>query len=95
MGLITGLFTWPLAPVRGVAWIAEQVQEEAERQWSSPAAVQAALLEVEALRDSGEIDAAEAEAREEELLERLLAGSPDQGLSLAGAEDEAEEVRRG
>ena len=25
MGLITGLLTWPLAPVRGVAWVAEQV----------------------------------------------------------------------
>jgi Gas vesicle protein G len=31
MGLITSLLTWPLAPVRGVAWIAEQVKKEAER----------------------------------------------------------------
>ena len=32
MGLITGLLTLPLAPVRGVAWVAEQVAEEAERE---------------------------------------------------------------
>jgi hypothetical protein len=30
MGLISGLLTLPLAPVRGTAWIAERVQEQAE-----------------------------------------------------------------
>jgi cytochrome c-type biogenesis protein CcmI len=82
MGLISGLLTLPLAPVRGVVWVAEQVKQEAERQWSDPATIQAALTDIEALRESGEIDDAEADAREEELLQRLLAASPDQGLSL-------------
>ena len=31
MGLITGLLTLPLAPVRGTIWIAEQIAAEAER----------------------------------------------------------------
>ena len=86
MGLIAGLLTLPLAPVRGVVWVAEQVKEEAERQWSSPAAVQEALHEVEARRDAGEIDDAEADALQEELLERLLAGS-DSGMTLRPEED--------
>ena len=73
MGLITGLLTWPLAPVRGVAWIAEQVRQEAERQWLDPAAVQEALADVEARREAGLIDDAEADRLEEELIERLLA----------------------
>ena len=30
MGLITGLLTLPIAPVRGVAWITEKVAEQAE-----------------------------------------------------------------
>jgi hypothetical protein len=30
MGLITGLLTLPLAPIRGTIWIAEQVAEQAE-----------------------------------------------------------------
>ena len=30
MGLITGLLTLPLAPVRGTVWIAERIQEQAE-----------------------------------------------------------------
>jgi chorismate mutase len=73
MGLITGLLTLPLAPVRGVAWIAEQVRQEAERQWMDPAAIQEALADVQARRESGMIDDAEADRLEDELIERLLA----------------------
>ncbi len=32
MGLFTGVLTLPLAPVRGLVWVAEQVQDEAESQ---------------------------------------------------------------
>jgi hypothetical protein len=87
MGLISGLLTLPLAPVRGVAWVAEQIKEEADRQWSDPATIQAALTDIEAMRESGEIDDAEADAREEELLQRLMAASPEQGQSLNPWED--------
>ena len=73
MGLITGILTWPLAPVRGVAWIAEQVRQEAERQWLDPAVIQEALDDVQARRDAGLIDDAEANRLEDELIERLLA----------------------
>jgi chorismate mutase len=73
MGLITGLLTLPLAPVRGVAWIAEQVRQEGERQWMDPAAIQEALADVQARRESGMIDDAEADRLEDELIERLLA----------------------
>lgn len=87
MGLISGLLTFPLAPVRGVAWVAEQIKEEADRQWSDPATIQAALTDIEAMRESGEIDDAEADAREEELLQRLMSASPEQGQSLNPWED--------
>jgi Gas vesicle protein G len=73
MGLITSLLTWPLAPVRGVAWIAEQVRQEAERQWMDPAAIQEELADVQARREAGLIDDAEADRLEDELIERLLA----------------------
>ena len=79
MGLITGLLTWPLAPVRGVAWIAEQVRQEAERQWTDPAAVQEALADVQARREAGLIDDVEADRLEEELIERLLASEQPYG----------------
>ena len=80
MGLISGLLTWPIAPVRGVAWVAEQVRDEAERQWSSPAAVQRELDEVERMLADGTIDEEEAAERQEELVSRLLASS-DTGWS--------------
>ena len=80
MGLITGLLTLPLAPVRGVAWIAEQVRQEAERQWNDPAALQDALDDVQARREAGLIDDAEADRLEEELIERLLASEQPYGL---------------
>jgi len=77
VGLIVGLLTLPLAPVRGVAWIADQVYQEAERQWSDPDAINAELAAIQARREEHSIDEAEADRREEELLQRLMdAGQP-------------------
>jgi hypothetical protein len=73
MGLITGLLTLPLAPVRGVVWVAEQVQAEAEHALDEPTQVRAQLAALEAAFDRGELDQAEFERREDELLERLEA----------------------
>jgi Gas vesicle protein G len=72
MGLIISLLTWPLAPVRGVAWIAEQVRQEAEREWMDPGALHEALADVQARREAGLIDDTEADRLEDELIERLL-----------------------
>ena len=36
VGLMTGLLGLPLAPVRGVLWVAEQVREHAEEQYYDP-----------------------------------------------------------
>ena len=81
MGLITGIVTLPLAPGRGAAWIAEQVRQEAERQWRDPAALQEALADVQARREAGLIDDADADRLEDELIERLLASEQPYGSS--------------
>lgn len=72
MGLFTGLLTLPLAPVRGVAWVAEQVQEQAERELYDPVKIRRQLEDVDELRAAGHISEEEADALEEELVERLL-----------------------
>jgi hypothetical protein len=72
MGLISGLLTWPLAPVRGVSWIAEHVLEEAERQSADPEVVERALLEVDERLAAGELTPEEAAAMEEALVARLV-----------------------
>jgi hypothetical protein len=72
MGMISGLLLLPLAPLRGVTWIAEQIAQDAERQWYDPGVIQAELEQVDDLRERGLIDASEADRREELLIQRLL-----------------------
>jgi hypothetical protein len=71
MGLFTALATLPLAPVRGVAWVAEQVAEEADRQLYDEGSIRREMLQLELDYDDRKIDQIERQRREEELLERL------------------------
>jgi len=77
MGLISGLLTWPLAPVRGVVWVAEQIQQEAEREWYDPVLIQEQLDELDQRRAAGLVSEEEAAELEEQLVQRLLAGWGD------------------
>jgi gas vesicle protein GvpG len=71
MGLLTGLLTLPLAPVRGTVWIAEQLLEEAERELNDPVLIERQLDEAEAALERGELTQEEFDDLEEELLLRL------------------------
>ena len=71
MGLITGLLTLPLAPVRGVAWIGEQVRLEAERELNDETRVRRELARLEMELEAGRIGEGEYERLEDPLLERL------------------------
>ena len=74
MGLITGLLTLPLAPVRGTIWVARVLQEEAEKQaHDDEATIMSALAELDAARESGEFSEEEIEDAENALIERLVA----------------------
>ena len=74
MGLFTGLLTLPLAPVRGVVWVAEQLVEEAERELYDERHIRREMLALELAFEDGEIDELERRDREEELLQRLEIG---------------------
>lgn len=71
MGLITGLLTLPLAPVRGVAWVAEQVAEEAEREMNDETRIRRQLASLQFELEEGHIDEEEYERQEDALLDRL------------------------
>jgi hypothetical protein len=73
MGLISGLLTLPLAPVRGTAWIAEQVRQQALTELDDDGATREQLMELQALHEAGEIDDEELAQAEDELLEQLVA----------------------
>ncbi|WP_030197328.1 gas vesicle protein GvpG [Streptomyces sp. NRRL S-87] len=71
MGLLTGLLGAPLAPVRAAVWVAQQLEEQAARVYYDPAPVRAALADLDRRLRAGEIDEAEFERLEAELLDRL------------------------
>jgi hypothetical protein len=72
MGLITGILTLPIAPLRGVVAVAEQIRRQAEEMYYDPAAIRSELEEVDRLRQTGELDEATATEMEEELIDRLM-----------------------
>jgi hypothetical protein len=73
VGLITGLLTLPLAPVRGTVWLAEKIQEQAEAEMYDENAIRESLLELEAAREAGVMDEREIADAEDILIERLMA----------------------
>lgn len=75
MGIFSALVSAPLAPVRGVVWIAEQTLEQAEQQYYDPATIRRQLEEIDRLREREEIAEEDAVAAEEELVARLLEGN--------------------
>lgn len=71
MGLLTGLLTLPLAPVRGVDWLARQIADQSERQWYDTSQIRLELRTLARAADEGLITDEEFERAEEALLDRL------------------------
>lgn len=80
MGLLTGLVTLPLAPVRGTMWIAELLAQQAALELGDER-TRRELHEAEARYEAGELTLEELDAIEDALLERL---------ELAAAREEVE-----
>ncbi|MFJ8659552.1 gas vesicle protein GvpG [Streptomyces sp. NPDC093795] len=77
MGLLTEVLLLPAAPVRGTAWVLRQVVEVAEREYYNPEVVHRELAGLVAAFEAGEIEEAEFDRREDELLARLDAARRD------------------
>jgi hypothetical protein len=73
MGLLSTLFTLPLAPLRGVVAIGEIVLEQAEAELRSPEVVQRELEALEADYEAGRITEEELREAEQQILDRLTA----------------------
>lgn len=72
MGLFSTLLTLPLAPVRGVVALGEQLQREAYRQWTDPVTVREQLAAVQDAYEAGELTEAERDEEQDHLVARLL-----------------------
>jgi hypothetical protein len=71
MGLITGLLTLPLAPVRGTMWIAEVLLEQAEQEMDADEQLRRRLEELQVAYELGEITEIERDEAEDQLLAEL------------------------
>lgn len=72
MGLLFDLLTFPLmGPVKGVAWIAGKIAEQAEKELYSEEAIRGKLMELELRYDLGEISEDDFLETEEALLQLL------------------------
>jgi ADP-ribose pyrophosphatase YjhB (NUDIX family) len=72
MGLFTALVTLPLAPVRGTAWVAEKLAEEAARELDEEARLRRELARLQLAYELGELDRTEFEQQEDALIDRLM-----------------------
>jgi hypothetical protein len=85
VGLLTGLITLPLAPVRGVAWLAEQVIDQATQEQDDPADVYQRLAELDEARQEGALSAEECAAAEDAIVAKLMRARGERnGLPEAG-----------
>lgn len=71
MGLFKEIALLPLAPVRGTAWVAEQIAEEADRRLYDEDNIKRELVQLEIDAEDGKVSPRERESKEDDLLERL------------------------
>jgi hypothetical protein len=71
--LIANVLLLPLAPLRGVLWVAGVIGDEADRQMAASASPARALEDLAARAANGEISPEDAEVLEAEIIERMLA----------------------
>ncbi len=76
MGLFTELLLLPLAPVRGVVWVAEQVEQQVDYRLNDPGVIRAQIDDLDAAHERGEISEEERDEQQEVLLQRLVGRGP-------------------
>jgi polyhydroxyalkanoate synthesis regulator phasin len=70
MGLLSSILLLPVAPVRGVIWVGELIQDQVERQLHDPAALRSELEEIDSAVEKGDLSAEEAKQAQQATLER-------------------------
>lgn len=72
MGLLTSLFSLPLAPVRGVIWLGEVIQDQVEQQLHDPAVIRRELAELDEAAAAGRLSEQEYRQAQQQLLNRMI-----------------------
>ncbi|WP_063045269.1 gas vesicle protein GvpG [Nocardia pseudovaccinii] len=72
MGLVSAILSLPLAPVRGVIWLGELIQDQVEQQRQDPATVRLELEEIDAAATAGRLSEEERKQAQRAVLHRRL-----------------------
>ncbi|MGQ4599220.1 gas vesicle protein GvpG [Nocardia sp. R6R-6] len=72
MGLISSILTLPLAPVRGVIWLGDLIQDQVEQRLHDPAAIRRELELIDEAAASGQLSEQEREQAQQAVLDRTL-----------------------
>ena len=85
MGLFKELCLLPLAPVRGVVWVADRMADAAEEELQAPGAVRVRLAALNERLEAGDISMQEFEREEDRLLDLLEPPVPPAAAGRADA----------
>jgi hypothetical protein len=71
MGLLSTILTLPVAPVRGVIWLGELIQDQVEQQLHDPAVMRRELEEIDAAAAAGQLSEEERKQAQQAVLDRM------------------------
>ncbi|MGK8509840.1 gas vesicle protein GvpG [Nocardia asiatica] len=71
MGLLSTILTLPIAPVRGVIWLGEVIQDQVEQQMHDPANMRRELEEINAAAAAGQLSEEERKQAQQAVLDRM------------------------
>jgi uncharacterized membrane protein len=73
MGIFSAIALSPLAPVRGLLWLGEVIQQQVEQQLHDPANTRRQLEALQEARERGEITAEEERQAQRQILQARMA----------------------
>ncbi|WP_280250767.1 gas vesicle protein GvpG [Nocardia abscessus] len=71
MGLLSTILTLPVAPVRGVIWLGELIQDQVEQKMHDPAVMRRELEEIDAAAAAGQLSEEERKQAQQAVLDRM------------------------
>ncbi|MGY1894876.1 gas vesicle protein GvpG [Nocardia gipuzkoensis] len=71
MGLLSTILTLPVAPVRGVIWLGELIQDQVEQKMHDPATMRRELEEIDAAAAAGQLSEEERKQAQQAVLDRM------------------------
>ncbi|MET9030183.1 gas vesicle protein GvpG [Nocardia sp. NPDC004168] len=70
-GVLTSILTLPVAPVRGVIWLGELIQDQVDQKMRDPAVMRRELEEIDAAAAAGQLSEEERRQAQQAVLDRM------------------------